>query len=40
MRCPLVDYKKNYKTIAVNILAKVGVCALMMLFTCWCIYMA
>lgn len=40
MQCPLVDYKKNYKAIAVNVLAKIGVCALMTLFACWCIYMA
>lgn len=40
MKCPLRDYQKNYKAIAIDILAKVGICMLIVLFLCWCFYMA
>lgn len=40
MKCPLIDYKKNYKAIAIDILAKIGIGALIAIFACWCAYMA
>jgi hypothetical protein len=39
-KCPLIDYQKNYKAIAIDALAKLGICIIFVLFICWGFWMA